>query len=157
MDTSPLRSRTPAIAAVPYRASVPRSFYAAKGRVTSGLRGFSLLGPKPPSAGKGSSANFASTEFSEVGSGSQRNNSVGAIHNRLTKEIAKQTSKAIDSKVRYDSWLLKWMNSTPDETEKPDRISAATIRTGPTSKKYQKSVSYQKKIPRATSVPAAIT
>jgi len=34
----------------------------------------------------------------------------------LTKAIAKQTSKVIDSKVRYDSWLLTWMKSTLEET-----------------------------------------
>jgi hypothetical protein len=59
---------------------------------------------------------------------------VGAIHSRLTNAIAKQISNAIDSKVMYDSWLLTWMKSTPDEMEKPDKISAATIRTGPSSK-----------------------
>jgi hypothetical protein len=59
---------------------------------------------------------------------------VGAIHSRLTKAIAKHISMAIDSMVKYDSWLLTWMKSTPDETHKPVRISGATIRTGPTSK-----------------------
>ena len=54
--------------------------------------------------------------------------------NASTDHRAKQTSKAIDSKVRYDSLFLTWMKSMLEETHKPDRISTATIRTGPTSK-----------------------
>src|SRR5215216_6912139 len=84
-------------------------------------------------------------EFSEVhGCGpllwavSQRKNSTGAIQSRLTNARAKHTKKKIDSKVRYDSWLLKGTKSRPDETESPPRITAATFRIGPGSKKYQK-------------------
>jgi hypothetical protein len=64
-------------------------------------------------------------------------NSTGAIHSRLTNARAKYTKKKIASKVRYDSWLLKWTKSSPDETENPPRITAATFRIGPGSKKYQ--------------------
>ena len=53
----------PAIAAVPYLTSLPRSFYAAKGRGTSELRGFSLLDLIHPTPWKGRSAKFALKEF----------------------------------------------------------------------------------------------
>ena len=80
-------------------------------------------------------------------------NSTGAIHSRLTNARAKYTKKKIASKVRYDSWLLKWTKSSPDETENPPRITAATFRIGSGSKKYQKATSYQKNTPRAPRVP----
>src|SRR5215204_20208 len=110
-----------------------RSKSSERRNVSVASRPLVLLALIHSSAWKGNSANFART-CSEVGLDPQRKNSTGAIHSRLTKAIAKHTSKAIDSKVRYDSWLLTWMKSTLDETQKPDRISAATKRTDPTSK-----------------------
>ncbi len=37
---------------------------------------------------------------------SQRKNSTGAIHTRLSNEMKRHTKKKIDSNVMYDSWLL---------------------------------------------------
>jgi hypothetical protein len=93
------------------------------------------------SAWKVNSANFVLTAFSEVRVGFYRKNNTGTIERRLRSARSQQTKKKkkIASKVMYDSWLLEWTNNNPEEITNPLSSTAASLRTGPTSKTYQNS------------------